>query len=290
MIALMTQSSQAILLCRISDLSLWQKKKWVQCEDLNFCQWCFTLTLNTVLDISGFLDALAAFVHNCWNKANEINSTNNDLNWRSKDSSSVASYYVCVHKSLKCWKQSKKNIQNLEELIEERVYCTPNWQRKEGLWRHDCVLVQKQSEDTEMTSSTLNSQLSDRLQIIISVADPLQENGWDKLKQYIDALVDLFKSMNKDCSHDVHNIIELNDWPAHVFNNSWFIEGQRFYIMSMVLWSVHIISASLKKRQRIKGAMYYLNNFIDWDSYNSIYEKDFLTKGTNVALYYSHKR
>jgi len=29
MIALMTQSSQAILLCRISDLSLWQKKKWV---------------------------------------------------------------------------------------------------------------------------------------------------------------------------------------------------------------------------------------------------------------------
>jgi hypothetical protein len=36
--------------------------------------------------------------------------------------------------------------------------------------------------------------------------------------------------------------------------------------------------------------MYYLNNFIDWDSYNSIYEKDFLTKGTNVALYYSCER
>ncbi len=197
---------------------------------------------------------------------------------------------MCVHESLKCWKQSKKNIQNLEELIEERVYCTLNWQRKGGLWRHDCVLVQKQSEDTETALSTLNDQLSDKLRIIISVVDSLQENGWGKLKQYTGALVDLFKSMNKGCSHGVHGIIELSDWPAHVFNNPWFIEDWRFYTMSTVLWSVHIISASLKKRQRIKGTMYYLNNFIDWDSYNSIYKKDFLTKGTNVALYYSCER
>ncbi len=290
MIALMTQSSQTILLCRISDLSLWQKRKWVWHEDLDFCQWCSVLTLNTALDISEFLDALAAFVHNCQNKADEINSTDNDLNQRSKDSSSVAPYYMCVHESLKCWKWSEKNIQNLERLIEERVYCTSNWQRKEGLWRRDCVLVQKQSEDTETASSTLNSQLPDRLWIIISVADPLWENGWGKLKQYTGALVDLFKSMNKGCSHDVHSMIELNDWPTHVFNNPWFIEDWRFYTMSTVLWSVHVISASLEKRQRIKDAMYYLNNFIDWDSYNSIYEKDFLTKGTNVALYYSCER
>ncbi len=290
MIALMTQSSQAILLCRISGLPLRQKRKWVWHEGLDFCQWCFVLTLNTALDILGFLDALAAFVRNCRNKADEINSTNNDLNWRSKDSSSVASYYMCVHESLKCWKQSKKNIQNLERLIEERVYCILNWQRREGLWRHDCVLIQKRSEDTETALSMLNNWLPDRLQIIISVADSLQENDWGKSIQYIGALVDLFKSMNKGCSHGIHNIIELSDWSAHVFNNLWFIEDQRFYTMSTVLQSVHIISASLKKRQRIKGAMYYLNNFIDWDSYNSIYEKDFLTKGTNVALYYSCER
>ncbi len=38
MIALMTQSSQTILLCRISDLPLWQKRKWVWHEGLNFRQ------------------------------------------------------------------------------------------------------------------------------------------------------------------------------------------------------------------------------------------------------------
>jgi len=38
-------------------------------------------------------------------------------------------------------------------------------------------LIQKQSEDTETALSMLNSQLPDRLQIIISVTDSLQENG-----------------------------------------------------------------------------------------------------------------
>jgi len=36
MIALMTQSSWTILLCKISDLSLWKKRKWIQHKDLNF--------------------------------------------------------------------------------------------------------------------------------------------------------------------------------------------------------------------------------------------------------------
>jgi hypothetical protein len=99
-----------------------------------------------------------------------------------------------------------------------------------------------------------------------------------------------FKSLNKDCSHDIHDIIELSDWSAHVFNNSQFIKSQRFYTMSMILQSVHIVSASLEKRQRIKNVIYYLNNFIDWDSYNSIYEEDFLNKDTKIALYYSCER
>ena len=36
--------------------------------------------------------------------------------------------------------------------------------------------------------------------------------------------------------------------------------------------------------------MYYLNNFIDWDSYNMIYKEDFLNKDTKIALYYSCER
>ncbi len=47
---------------------------------------------------------------------------------------------------------------------------------------------------------------------------------------------------------------------------------------------------SLKKRQRTKDVLYYFNIFVDWDSYNSIYEENFLNKDIKIALYYSCER
>jgi len=128
-----------------------------------------------------------------------------------KDSLSVALYYMCVHKFLKCWKWNRKNIQNLKKFVVERVYCISDWQKRKDHWKCDCVLIQKWSENTETTLNTLNSQLFDRLQIIIFVTDFLWENNWNKLIQYTDVLVDLFKSLNKDCSHNIYDIIELSN-------------------------------------------------------------------------------
>ena len=164
--------------------------------------------------MSEFLNALTVFVHNCWNEADEIESTDNALNHRSKNSLSVASYHVCIHESLKCWKQSENTLQNLERWVEERVYCTSDWQRRRDLWRYNCILIQQQSEDTETVFSALRDQLSDRLQIIISVKDSLWKNAWDKFLRYTDTLVNLFQSLNKSCSHDIHEMIELSDWSA----------------------------------------------------------------------------
>ena len=172
-IVIMTQSSWVISLCKISDLSLQKERDQIQCESLNSQKWCSAATLNVTLNMSEFLDALTVFVHNCWNKADEIESTDNALNCRSKNSLSVASYYVCIHRSLKYWKQGENTLQNLEKWVEERVYCISDWQRRRDLWRHNCILIQQQSEDTETAFSALRDWLSDRLQIIISVKDSL---------------------------------------------------------------------------------------------------------------------
>ena len=169
----MTQLSQTISLCKISDLSLQKERDQIWCESLNSQKWCSAVTLNITLNMLKFLDALTVFVHNCWNKADEIESTDNALNCRLKNSLSVASYYVCIHKSLKCWKQNENTLQNLEKWVEERVYCISDWQRRRDLWRYNYILIQQQSEDTETAFSVLRDWLSDRLQIIISVKDSL---------------------------------------------------------------------------------------------------------------------
>ena len=212
-----------------------EKKKQVQCASLNVKKWCSVSALNFTLNISELLIILAVFVCDCWNAMNEISITDNDLNWRAKDISNVESYNVCVHSSLKCWKWHKKNIHDLENLVNERVYCVSNWQNKIEYWRHNCVLVQKQLNDIRDSLNLFNDWLVSWLWIIMSVTDSLWEDDWDKQIQYTDTLVDLFKSQNNDCSHVIHDMIELCDWSEHVFKNSWFIDDKRFYTMSMII-------------------------------------------------------
>ena len=213
----------------------WRKRKQVQCTSLNVKKWCSVSALNFTLNISELLDVLAVFVHNCQNVMNEISITDNNLNQRAKDIFNVESYNVCVHSLLKCWKQHRKSIHDFESLVSERVYCVSNWQNKIEYWRHDCVLVQEQSDNIRDSLNLLNDWLTDWLWIIMFVTDSLQEDDWDKWIQYTDTLVDLFKSQNNDCSHVIHDMIELCDWSEHVFKNSWFIDDKRFYTMSMII-------------------------------------------------------
>lgn len=180
-----------------------------------------------------------------------------------KDSSDVKLYHVCVHDSLKCWKQNEKNIHDLKNLISKRVYCISNWQNRVKTWEHNCVLIQKWLNNITDSLNMLNDWLPDQLQLIMSVTDSLQKDSWGKPIQYINTLVNLFKLLNKGCSHAVHNMIELSDWSEHVFKNSQFIENWRFYTMFTVIQSIHIVSASLKKKCINKNIIYYLNNFID---------------------------
>ena len=50
---------------------------------------------------------------------------------------------------------------------------------------------------------------------------------------------------------------------------------RRFYEMSNVIRSAHVVPAG-------KGRS-YINNYIDWDQYNTLYDVDFINNGTRVA-------
>ena len=156
MLAFVTQSSWALSLKKICGVQSWRERKQVQCVSLNVKEWCSVSALNFTLNISELLDVLAVFVHNCWNVMNEISITDNDLNQRAKDISNVELYNVCVHSLLKCWKQHEKNIHDLESLVSEKVYCASNWQNKVEYWRHDCVLVQKWSDNIRDSLNLFN--------------------------------------------------------------------------------------------------------------------------------------
>ncbi len=57
-------------------------------------------------------------------------------------------------------------------------------------------------------------------------------------------------------------MVELEKYPISRAENSLNLGGQRFYKISEVLQSAHVVPRDTK------GNNFYLNNYIDWDQLN----------------------
>ena len=71
-------------------------------------------------------------------------------------------------------------------------------------------------------------------------------------------------------------MIEVEDWPQVHTGNPRDLRNRCFFDMSTILRSAHIIPTG-------NPGKYFINSYVDWDQYNTIYDPDFLTNGTREA-------
>ncbi len=69
-------------------------------------------------------------------------------------------------------------------------------------------------------------------------------------------------------------MVELEKYPISRAENPLNLGGQRFYKISEVLQSAHVVPRDTE------GNTFYLSNYIDWDQFNQIYDPEWQTKGT----------
>ncbi len=170
----------------------------------------------------------------------------------------------------------------MNNLVKDKVICALNWQKSEK-WRRDCVLIQESSASSNDSSDILNDYLSEWLQLIISVIDQFQWNDRDCLLKYTDALINLLKSWNKNTQQKVHEMMKIKHWSKQIFKNSCFIDDKRFYNMLTILRSLHVVLTITKRKKVEQKDFFYINNFIDWNTYNIFYDEDFLTNETKAV-------
>ena len=110
-----------------------------------------------------------------------------------------------------------------------------------------------------------------QLQIIITFHDSLHQDDNEKSVQYSRALIELLKLKNNKVLDALHDMIEVEQWSKNTVKKSQYLECQQFYNMSTILRSAHLISTESKK-------FFYVNIYIDWDTFNILYEESFLKK------------
>jgi len=198
----------------------------------------------------------------------------------------VKSYPVQLHPSLKCWRRTRKKYQDTELLESEYLRCTPRWRggesRKDYCWVQEFPLTD--SRDENPLPNPLNGRRIGQLQALVTVVDiRCRLKDREEHPTYYCVLIDTMPIKNQGQPHEIHGMVEVG--PAlvsHPRSNRGFF-GRQFYPLNTILRSAHIVPAFIGTKS--KGTdIYYINNYIDWDQYQDLFEIGWMEKQTRRAL------
>ena len=91
-------------------------------------------------------------------------------------------------------------------------------------------------------------------------------------------LVESLKFRNGGVIDPVHGMVEMERWPPSKAIKTRDSGPRRFYSLTSVVRSAHVIPGFGDTSQ-----IEYINNPIDWDQYNTIYDPDFVNSDIHQA-------
>ena len=257
----------------VDEAQMLEKRLKVNC-------WRTAKDMDTALEIPSFLDALAVFVRESRRKQDGVATASHLMDRLETDPAWVGDCYVSLHNSISCWERDGRDNMAPDKLVERHAYCSPRWQNQDQ-WRRDCVWVQEHASDQTFVHhwpGVLHGRLLGQLQLIVTVIDMTRQDGKDKALRYTGALVELFKWRNGGEVHATHGMFEVEKWPAASSGHRRNLGPLRFYEIPTVINTAHLVPADAE------ASKFYVNNWVNWEAYNTIYDPDFLHNNHRAAV------
>ncbi len=109
------------------------------------------------------------------------------------------------------------------------------------------------------------------------MADPERFTPKGKPVIYTGALVKLYNWRNCGQVNEIHGMIELEKMRASITENPRTLGAHRIIEIFSILRSAHVVPRDQDK------VVFYVNNYIDWDQFNQLYDPDWMEKGIRNA-------
>ena len=118
------------------------------------------------------------------------------------------------------------------------------------------------------------------LQLVVTVKDERLESkdGYTQLPKYTGALVKLLQWRQQRSVYPTHGMVEVEPWPTTEARNQRFLTGEKIYFIPHIIKKAHVVPATAPPIQ-----YWFVNNYIDWDQFNTLYDKNFKTKGMRTT-------
>jgi hypothetical protein len=234
------------------------------------------------MNISNLIFALIVFIRERRRALDHLMTDSRNKYRREKDFIWVEKFEICLHDFITCWISKKHNSFDSKDLSKKKIRCKLNWQNKFDTWRRDFVWAQEAISNEEIVSKTIRNRTIDQILCILTIRDSERRDNKNKSQNYSDVLLNIKNSRNKDMSNEISAMIELNDWKKEVFRNFKNLEINRFYIVTNVIRSAHVVFSDRD--------FYYVNNYINWKIYNTMYDETFLKSEIRRAMNYKRQK
>ena len=117
----------------------------------------------------------------------------------------------------------------------------------------------------------------------MTVADLERFTAKGKPITYTGAFVKLYKQRNRRQVYEIHGMVELNKWHALTAENPRNLGAHRIIEVSSILRNAHVV---LRDQDRM---VFYVNNYIDQNQFNQLYDTDWFNKGIRNVNAVAHK-
>lgn len=122
-----------------------------------------------------------------------------------------------------------------------------------------------------------NSKLIERLLLIMTVANPEQFTSKGKPVTYTEAFVEFYNWRNDGQVHEMHGMIKFEKMYALTVKNPHNLGTHWIIQISSILYSAHVVFRNQNK------FVFYINNYIDWNKFNQLYDLNLMEKDVRNA-------
>ena len=95
--------------------------------------------------------------------------------------------------------------------------------------------------------------------------------------KYTGAILKLLQLCQRGSVNFIHGIVEVKLWPIIIKKNPRFFTEKWIYFLAHIIREAYMIPATLPPVQ-----YWFVNNYIDCDQFNILYDKDFEKKKTRI--------
>ena len=118
------------------------------------------------------------------------------------------------------------------------------------------------------------------LQLVLTIKDKgmTGEMGCTQIPKYTGALVKLLQWHQHGIVDPIYGMVEVEPWPTSVAKNQRLLTGEKIFSLAHIIRGAHVVPATTALIQ-----YWFVNNYVDWDLFNTLYDKDFKVKGSRAA-------